>query len=139
MPRTLRSAIDRFRPVFLERRKETRIPCLVPLRFSPLSGTLAKPLHIGRSKDVSSGGMKLTAMTPLERNSVALLDFDTSKITAHVEIEKILTISARRVIVEVVWRKLNLDTGLFDAGVRFIERTRANEFEDHILKAKTLD
>jgi len=122
-----------------ERRKHERRSLFTSLRFLEMNGKPSKGLHHAKSKNVSKSGMKITSMAPLERNSVALLDLDLSAIARQVREAELLLVSHRRILAEVKWRTLNLQTGLFESGLQFIDPARRREFETQIAQAKKLE
>jgi|SRR3990167_3746837 len=115
-----------------ERRRHARESCLLPVRFTRLDRTPHKPLHIAKSKNVSQGGMKITAMSPPEPSTFALVEVDLSSMDDYVKEDELLAVSSNRILAEVVWRKLNLETGLYEAGLKFIEASRRDEFRVEI-------
>src|SRR3989338_8970614 len=122
-------------PKKAERRKYQRIPCILPVRFSELNGKPSKLLHAAKSKNLSQSGMKITSIVPLERNAIVLLDLNWKALAATVPMNDILMISDGRILVEVAWRHLNLDSRLFEAGLRFIENKKRQNFEALIARA----
>ena len=92
-------------------------------------------LQIGKCKNVSRSGMRITALEPLERNTTALVDVDLEKLPPQIQTQELLLASEKRILAEVAWRNLNLETGLFEAGLRFIEADRRQEFESAIAQA----
>ena len=118
-----------------ERRKYLRFSYVWPIRFCDLSTHLPKSLHHGRCKNLSQGGLKINSVAPLERHSIAIVDLDVHALSVLIRTDELLLISDRRILAEVAWRHLNLETGLFEAGLRFVEAKRQEEFEDLISRA----
>src|SRR3989344_5871753 len=118
-----------------ERRRHPRISCAWPIRFSKMNGKLRPPLQIGKCKNISQSGMKITALEPLERNAKALIDVDLEKLPPQIQTQELLLASERRILAEVAWRHLNLETGLFEAGIHFIEADRREECESLVVQA----
>ena len=118
-----------------ERRKHLRFSYVWPLRFCQLNTSSPLALQLGKCKNLSQGGLKINALTPLERRAVAVVDLDLNPLSVSIRTDGILLIANRRILVEVAWRHLNLETGLFEAGLRFIEIDRKREFETLIGRA----
>src|SRR3989338_7488833 len=89
-----------------ERRRHARESCFLPVRFTRLDRTPHKQLHIAKSKNVSQGGMKITAMSPPEPRTFALVEVDLSSMDDYVKEDELLAVSSNRILAEVVWRKL---------------------------------
>ena len=73
--------------------------------------------------------MRITALEPLERDSTVLLELNLKLLSNHIQTKKILMAPDHRIMAEVVWRHLDLATGLFEAGLRFVDAHRRLEFE----------
>ena len=82
--------------------------------------------------------MKITALEPLSRKAVVLVEFDPNLFSKHVNLERILRITENRLLAEVAWRHLNLETGVFEAGLSFIEASKYNEYESLIAQANAV-
>jgi hypothetical protein len=122
-----------------DRRKHHRKRCYEATRFTEMNGKLKPPTQLANAKDISKGGVKITSMTPLTRNRFAVLELGENLISEHVDKANVLVISKKRILAKVVWRKLNLDTGLFDNGLQFICDEKRKDFELEISKAIKLN
>ncbi|OGX06353.1 MAG: hypothetical protein A3G87_01770 [Omnitrophica bacterium RIFCSPLOWO2_12_FULL_50_11] len=71
-------------------------------------------------------------MSPPEPSTFALVEVDLSSMDDYVKEDELLAVSSNRILAEVVWRKLNLETGLYEAGLKFIEASRRDEFRVEI-------
>jgi hypothetical protein len=121
-----------------ERRTHPRVSYLASIRFSELASDPPKAFYAGKVKNLSRGGMKISALAPLERRSIILVDLDLKTILEMIRTKQILSISDRRILAEVAWRHLNLQTGLFEAGLRFLEPRDRTEYECAIAQAARL-
>lgn len=117
------------------RRKYLRFSYVWPIRFCEFNTNSPSALQTGRCKNLSRGGLKIHALTPLERHSVAVIDLDLNSLSVLIPTDEILIISERKLLAQVAWRHLNLNTGLFEAGLQFVESKRREEFEDLIERA----
>ena len=82
--------------------------------------------------------MKITAMAAMEPRSIVLVHVDLSLFNGRVRADELLTVSKKEVLCEVVWRKLNLETGLFEAGLKFIPSSERVQFRSAVEKASEL-
>ena len=73
--------------------------------------------------------MRVVSLQPLARDTVALVEIDTNLLAKHIQIKNILRISERRILTKVAWRRLNLETRLFEAGLRFIDTSKRGAYE----------
>ena len=138
MPHTSLDHIKRKTMNALEQRRYARFSCVWDIRFCELGGKTIKSLQAGKCKNLSQGGMKITALQPLEPNTVVLLELNTDRLATHIRTKEILFASPDHLLAEVAWRHLNLETGLFEAGVRFLEADERDRYESHIAQASTL-
>ena len=122
-----------------ERRKHQRITYVWPIRFCELNGKPSALLHIAKSKNLSQSGMKITSIVPLERNAIALLDLNGEALAENISVDEILMVLEGRVLVEVAWRHLNLESRLFEAGLRFIEKKKRRDYETLIARAAAIN
>lgn len=111
-----------------ERRRFVRFPCGWKIKFCDVREANPHFNH-GKCRDLSQGGMKLTAFQPLKRKSVVLLEIDSDLFSVHIQIDPILKISENRILAEVVWRHLNLETGLFEAGLEFLKESQRKYYQ----------
>ena len=121
-----------------ERRRYVRYPCAWGIKFCELGEKPSKLLHVGKCKNLSGSGMKLSSLEPLSRKAIVLLELNVNLIEKHVKLKNILQISENRILAEVTWRHLNLDTGVFEAGLRFLETRKRNDYESLIAKANAI-
>ena len=110
-----------------------------PIRFCELNEKLPKRLHAGKCKNLSQGGIKISSLAPLERNAVALVDLDLKALSLRIRTDEIILVRDKHILAEVAWRHLNLETSLFETGLRFIETTRQREFESFIAQASIIN
>ena len=73
--------------------------------------------------------MKITTLPPLEPHSVVLLELDIDVLKSVIDTKHLFVLSSKRLLATIAWRHLNLETGLFEVGIRFIENWRRDEFE----------
>lgn len=123
---------------FRERRRDPREPCLAPLRFFEITGEPPRRKQIGKSKDVSHSGMKITCMAALHPGQVVALQLDPALLTREFPKEKLIFVAKDKVLAEVVWRKLKLDTGLFEVGLKFVPAARQKELAEVVKEAELL-
>lgn len=122
-----------------ERRRYIRYPCAWTVRFSELTEkTSPKSFHTGKCRDVSQSGMQIAALQPVSRKAIVLIEIDPRLFSRHVKLEHILSITENRILAEVTWRHLNLDTGVFEAGLSFIEARKRGKYESLIAKASAI-
>ncbi|MBI4395270.1 MAG: PilZ domain-containing protein [Candidatus Omnitrophica bacterium] len=119
-----------------ERRRYPRVHYVWPIRFRELNGRPTPLLHAAQSKNLSQSGMKITSIVPLQRNAITLLELNLKSLAVIVPADDILMIDERHILVEVVWRRLNLESRLFETGLRFLERKRRCDYEALISRAK---
>lgn len=103
-----------------ERRRFVRFPCAWKIKFWDLDANKPEIYH-GKCRNLSQGGMKISAFQPLKRKSIVLIEIDPDLFSVHINLNQILKISENHIMAQVAWRHLNLETGLFEAGVEFIE------------------
>ena len=123
----------------IERRKHARLSYVWPVRFCELTGNPPKLLHFGKCKNLSQGGIKISALTPLERSAIALLDLDLNALSLRIRTDEIILVSDKHILVEVAWRHLNLQTGLFEAGLRFLEARKIRKYASFIERATSIE
>ncbi len=120
-----------------ERRRFVRFACAWKIKFCDLRES--NPVfHHGKCRDLSQGGMKLAAFQPLKRKSVVLIEIDSSLFSMHIKLNSILKVSENRILAEVAWRHLNLETGLFEAGLEFLEEAQRSNYLADIEKATSI-
>ena len=120
-----------------ERRRYVRYPSGWRVRFCGLTGT-SQTFSLGRCKNLSEGGMKITCLESLERGAVVLLEVDLNLLAKHIKVDHVLKIKENRILAEVKWRHLNLETRLFEAGLEFIETHQAKEYETSVTRANAI-
>ncbi len=79
--------------------------------------------------------MKIAALQPVSRKAIVLVDFDPNLFSKYVKLKNILRVAENRLLAEVAWRHLNLGTGVFEAGLSFLEARKHDEYESLIAKA----
>ena len=121
-----------------ERRRYVRYPCRWLIRFIELKPQPLEKFHIGKCKNVSQGGIKITSFQPLERHTPILVEMDANLLAKHVEVSELLWIGKNRFLAEVMWRHLNLETRLFEAGIQFVQARKHHQYESLIKYAETL-
>lgn len=119
-----------------ERRRHPRVSYVWPVQFSEVNGKTLTPFRPGKSKNLSQGGMKITVLHPLNRDTAVLLDTNLDRLSIHIKLKDILVVSKARILAEVAWRHLNLETGFFETGFLFVHTHRRQEFES--LMAQTV-
>ena len=82
--------------------------------------------------------MKITCLESLERGAVILLEVDLNLLAKHIKVDHLLQIKENRILAEIKWRHLNLETRLFEAGLEFIQTSQAKECEPSIIRAKAI-
>lgn len=120
-----------------ELRRHKRHSFSWPVKICPLESSSQtkkeKPSFTAKIKNISKGGIKISLLTALEKDSHTLLILDLSKLDAYLDRNNLLKISDNRILAQVVWRKLNLNTGLFEAGLKFIEESEREDF-GHVIE-----
>jgi hypothetical protein len=112
-------------------KKSGRIPCSWSIRFYELGrGQQTRhAFYTAKCKSVDPNGLEITSIIPLTPKRFVLIKLDLNALETVVPTKDILTLSGKCVLTEVAWRHLNLKTGLFEAGLDFIEASRTEEFE----------
>ncbi len=82
--------------------------------------------------------MKLTAFQALKRKSIVLLEIDPNLFSVHIKLNTILKASDNRILAHVSWRHLNLETGLFEAGIEFLLENQRNYYPTELEKAAAI-
>ena len=82
--------------------------------------------------------MKLTAFQALKRKTIVMLEIDSNLFSIHIKLNTILKISDNRILAQVAWRHLNLETGLFEAGVEFLQESQRGVYQSDLEKAATI-
>jgi len=124
-----------------EHRKHARIACACPVKICELtagagSSASQKKFHPARSKDLSESGIKIATCESISRNASALIDVDFDKLSSLVPIHTFISFKGKRLLGKVAWRKLNLKTGLFEVGIKFVEENERSRYEPVINYAK---
>ena len=123
-----------------ERRRYVRYLCAWRVRFCELNSNnrneATPPLHLGKCKDLSQCGMKISSFQPLSRNAIVLLEVDLNLFAKHIKTDNLLLVSENRILAEVRWRHLNLETRLFEAGLEFLEARRELDYQEFIKQAQ---
>lgn len=83
--------------------------------------------------------MKITGFQPLKRKSIVLIEIDPNLFSVHINLNQILKISGNQILAQVVWRHLNLETDLFEAGVEFIEEKQRLYYLSDIEKTSLIN
>ncbi len=118
-----------------EKRRFVRFPCAWKIKFCDLGENQPKTLHHGKCRNLSQGGMKMSAVQPLKRNAIILLEIDSNLFSVHIKLNSILKISKNHLLAQVAWRHLNLETGLFEAGIQFLEESQRHRYQAELEKA----
>lgn len=125
-----------------DHRRHVRFPHSFALKICELpprtEGTSPAQFHAAKSKNVSRGGMKISTLATLERHSNALIDVNLRQLERLIGEQTAILIGGKWLLARVAWRKLNLETGLFELGLRFIEERERPEFESVISRAQNL-
>lgn len=101
-------------------------------------------------KNLGQGGAKITALPPLTPQGKILIRLNLKPLSVVIDTRDFLFVSTgpsfedsgeepegiRQILAEVAWRHLNLETGLFEAGLRFIEGWRRRDYESYITSAE---
>ena len=123
-----------------EHRKHKRFSYVWPMRICELgphtNGT--KPFHPAKSRDLGQGGMRITSPTSFKINSAALIDLDLNRLILFISIQSFLITPTKRILTEIVWRRLDLETGLFETGLRFIEEEEQAKYAPFIGRANEI-
>lgn len=117
-----------------EHRKHLRFSCFCKIKFCDLQNKPSN-LHIGKCRDLSQSGMKLNAFHPLTRNSVILIQINPDLLSVHIQLPLILRVSKDQILAQVIWRHLNLETGIFETGVRFLEEHDRQHYQGFLDQA----
>ena len=120
-----------------ERRRFVRFPCAWKIKFCELNSSNSE-FHHGKCRNLSQGGMKLNGFQPLKRKAIVLIEIDPNLFSIHINLSQILKISAGRILGHVAWRHLNLETGLFEAGIEFLQENQRNFYPTEIEKALSI-
>jgi len=80
--------------------------------------------------------MKISSFQPLSRNAIVLLEVDLNLFAKHIKTDNLLLVSENRILAEVRWRHLNLETRLFEAGLEFLEARRELDYQEFIKQAQ---
>lgn len=129
-----------------ERRRYPRFPFVSPVRLKELNearnGIPAKPKSgcAAKIKNLGQGGVKITALPAFMPQTKVLMDANLKSLSIVIDTRDLLVVSvsqdaSRKILTEVIWRNLNLETGLFEAGLRFIEEWRRRDYESYIISA----
>ena len=121
-----------------ERRRYVRYPCAWQVQFRELDANSPKTFHMGKCKNVSQGGLKITSFQPLSRNAIVLLEADFNLFAKYIKLGDILCVSENRVLARVRWRHLNLETRLFEAGLEFLDARRERDYHEFIMRAQAI-
>ncbi|PIQ86646.1 MAG: hypothetical protein COV74_03890 [Candidatus Omnitrophica bacterium CG11_big_fil_rev_8_21_14_0_20_45_26] len=103
-----------------ERRNYVRLTLDQPLRFRTINPLFIKEFQVGRAKNISQDGALFKTVTPPPRKSYILLDIDLSQLNEQIRLDKHLVVMNHKIVGKVMRIHLNLETGLFDVGVRFV-------------------
>ena len=114
-----------------KKKKPERAPCAWSVRFRELGreNQARHAFHAAKCRVIGEDGMEITSLIPLTPKRFVLVNLDFKTLETAVPVKNILTFSDACVLTEVKRRHLNLETGLFEAELKFIEASRAEEFE----------
>ena len=124
-----------------ERQKYSRFTFICPIRILELGqhpenkSSGSRRFYAARTKNISQGGIKITLLPSLEPGSTVLIEADLAQFAKHIDTQNLLRISENRLMAKVIWRHLNLETGLFEAGLQFLEEKERAEYESRINEA----
>ncbi len=140
-----------------ERRRYPRFPFISPVRLKELNEAAngiprkSKRGCAAKIKNLGQGGAKITALAALMPQSKVLMDANLKSLSIVIDTRNLLFVSVpqdsyhkqtaetpkseKQILTEVAWRYLNLQTGLFEAGLRFIEEWRRRDYESYITSA----
>ena len=115
----------------IRQRKRERTPCSWSVRFYELGRDEKKnpAFYTAKCKAADSNGLEMTSIIPLTPKRFVLIELDLKALETLAPTKNFLIISGKYILTEVEWRHLNLETSLFEAGLKFIEASRAEEFE----------
>ena len=82
--------------------------------------------------------MKIASLEPVSRKAIVLIEIDPHLFSKHVKLEHILCTKKNRILTEVTWRHLNLDTGVFEAGLFFLKERDRRQYELLIAQANAI-
>ncbi len=71
----------------------------------------------------------MAALQPVSRKAIVLIEIDPNLFARHIKLRDILRVTENRVLTEVAWRHLNLETGVFEAGLSFLEESKRDKYE----------
>ena len=117
-----------------ERRRFVRYPCAWKIKFCDLTEQAAI-FHMGRCKNLSQGGLKISSFQPLKPNAVIVIDVHPALFEKHISMDGLLRVGENKILAKVAWRHLNLETGIFEAGLEFIEASKKQRFAEEFLRA----
>ena len=149
----LTKSLNRLRtPAISERRRYPRFPFSASIRLRELNEAVEgipikeKLSHIAKIKNLGQGGVKIRALPPLTPQGKVLIRLNLKPLSVLIDTQDFLFVSpselsvdkehsiddGKQILAEVAWRHLNLETGLFEAGLRFIEGGRRRDYESYI-------
>jgi len=82
--------------------------------------------------------MKISSLQPVSRKAMVLLEIDPNLFAKHIKLKNILRVTENRVLTEVAWRHLNLETGVFEAGLFFLKESERNKYKSLIAQASAI-
>jgi hypothetical protein len=114
-----------------KRKNPERTSCSWPVRFHELGRDrqAGQKFHVAKCKRVSESGIEITSIIPLTPKRFVLIEVDLKMLETSVPTANLLIVSGTYILTEVERRHLNLETGLFEAGLKFIDVSRTEEFE----------
>ncbi len=125
-----------------ERRRYVRYVCAWKIKFCELDEKNTPEgiptLHTGKCKDLSQGGIKISSFQPLKRNAFAMIEFDSALFSKHIQLESILKTAQNRLLAKVMWRHLNLETQIFEAGLEFLKESDRLKYKNLIDQVKAV-
>ena len=117
-----------------ERRRYVRFPSAWRIRLAEL-GDKPSFLRLGRCKNLSQGGMKISCLEPFKPGAIVVLEADLNLLARHIRVNHLLQVAENRILAQVCRRSLNLETRLFEAGLEFIQTNKTKEFETFVTRA----
>ncbi|HLD56031.1 MAG TPA: hypothetical protein VJA00_00270 [Candidatus Omnitrophota bacterium] len=114
-----------------KRKKQEHASCSWSIRFYELGRDKQtnRTFHAAKCKSMDQNGMEMTSIIPLTPKRFVLVDLDLKALEAIVPAKNLFLVSGKHILTQVEWRHLNLETSLFEARLKFIEVSRAEEFE----------
>ena len=115
-----------------QNKKDVEFICLWTIRFYELGRDEKKSalFHVAKCKRLDRSGIDITSIIPLTPKRFVIVELDLKELQLKIPTKHILITPAGRILTEVKWRRLNLETGLFEANLQFVDAARTEEMQD---------